>query len=128
MGDTLNLYDVSALAHAELARAIDAAGPAPDLAVARGELIADLERQLEGAAERAAGDPFGFGFPYAEYDGTSHAQGLAITASLYGELTGDDAWDAFGRRQLDVILGANAWGTSSSWAPVPPSPVASTTR
>jgi hypothetical protein len=111
-GDTLNLYDVSALAHAELAHAIDLGGGTASLAVARAELIADMERQLEGAAEQATGDPFGFGYPYAAYDGTSHAQGLAITAALSGRLTGDDAWDAFGRRQLDVILGANAWGTS----------------
>lgn len=111
LGDTLNLYDVSALAHAELARAIDDAGAA-GLAVDRNDLIADLERQLDGAAEQAQGDPFGFGFPYAAYDGTSHGQGLAISASLHAELTGLDTWLAFGRRQLDVVLGANPWGTS----------------
>lgn len=111
LGDTLNLYDVSALAHGELVRAMDASGGG-GLAVTRGQVIGDIRRQLEQAAREAAPDPFGFGFPYAEYDGTSHAQGLAITAALYTELTGDHRWDAFGRRQLDVILGANAWGTS----------------
>ncbi len=111
-GDTLNLYDVSALAHAELARAIEAAGAPPGLEVGRADLVGDLARQLAEAADRASRDPFGFGYPYAAYDGTSHAQGLAITAMLYRELSGDGAFDAFGRRQLDVILGANAWGTS----------------
>lgn len=111
LGDTLNLYDVSALAHAELARSIDDAG-ATGLAIGRDELVADLERQLRGAAAQAESDPFGFGFPYAAYDGTSHGQGLAITAALHAELTGVDTWLAFGRRQLDVILGANPWGTS----------------
>ncbi len=111
LGDTLNLYDVSALAHAELARAIDDTGPS-DLAVGRRRLVADIERQLDGAAAQAATEPFGFGFPYAAYDGTSHAQGLAITASLHAELTGEDTWSTFGRRQLDVVLGANAWGAS----------------
>jgi endoglucanase len=111
LGDTLNLYDVSALAHAELAEAIDDAG-ASGLAVSRSRLVADIERQLRGAAEQAASEPFGFGFPYAAYDGTSHGQGLAITAALHEELTGRDRWHAFGRRQLDVILGANPWGTS----------------
>lgn len=111
LGDTLNLYDVSAIAHAELARAIDDTGLG-GLAVGRDRLVADIERQLEGAAAQAATEPFGFGFPYAAYDGTSHGQGLAITASLHAELTGSDTWSAFGRRQLDVILGANPWGTS----------------
>lgn len=112
LGDTLNLYDVSALAHAELIRSLDDANAPNASAIDRDMLLADLERQLEGADEQARSDPFGFGFPYAAYDGTSHGQGLAITALLYGQLTGSDAWDRFGRQQLDVILGANAWGTS----------------
>jgi endoglucanase len=112
LGDTLNLYDVSALAHAELVRALDAAGDPAGLAIDRAGLLADLDRQLRMASEQAASDPFGWGYPYAAYDGTSHGQGLAITAALYAELSGDHTWDAFGRTQLDVILGANAWGTT----------------
>jgi endoglucanase len=112
LGDTLNLYDVSALAHAELVRALDAAGVPAGLPIDRAALLADLDRQLRMASEQAALDPFGWGYPYAAYDGTSHGQGLAITAALYAELSGDHTWDAFGRRQLDVILGANAWGTT----------------
>ena len=111
LGDTLNLYDVSGLAHGELARAIDEVG-ATGLAVGRDRLVADMERQLRDGARQAAREPYGFGFPYDQYDGTSHGQGLAITASLHQELTGSDRWAGFGRRQLDVILGANAWGTS----------------
>jgi hypothetical protein len=111
-GDTLNLYDVSALAHAELARALEGAGDPAGLEVDRATLLADLSRQLEAGTAQASLDPFGFGFPYAAYDGTSHAQGLAITAMLYEQLGGGDAFAAFGRRQLDVVLGANAWGTS----------------
>ncbi len=112
LGDTLNLYDVSALAHAELADAIEAAGTPPRLEVDRDALVSDLRRQLAGAVDRASVDPFGFGYPYAAYDGTSHAQGLAITAMLYERLSGDDSFAAFGRHQLEVVLGANAWGTS----------------
>lgn len=112
LGDTLNLYDVSALAHAELARAIANAGSPPGLEIDAQALLADLRRQLEGALEHSTEDPFGFGFPYAAYDGTSHGQGLAITAMLYEQLAGDDEFGVFGRRQLDAILGANAWGTS----------------
>ncbi|MGH2636650.1 MAG: glycoside hydrolase family 9 protein [Actinomycetota bacterium] len=112
LGDTLNLYDVSALAHAELAAAIADAGNPSGLEVDRQTLIADVARQLDGAVDQSGEDPFGFGFPYAAYDGTSHGQGLAITALLYEGLTGDDAYAVFGRHQLDVVLGANAWGTS----------------
>lgn len=112
LGDTLNLYDVSALAHAELVRTLDDAGDPAGLAIDRAALLDDLRRQLAMASEQAARDPFGWGYPYAAYDGTSHGQGLAITAALYAELSGDHTWDAFGRTQLDVILGANAWGTT----------------
>ncbi len=112
LGDTLNLYDVGALAHAELADAIATAAQPAGLEVDRDELVADLVRQLRGAARQADQDPFGFGYPYAAYDGTSHGQGLAITAMLYEGLTGDATYASFGRHQLDVILGANAWGTS----------------
>ncbi len=103
---------MSAIAHAELADAIEGAGSPSALEIDRDALIADLRRQLEGALERSAEDPFGFGYPYAAYDGTSHAQGLAITAMRYEQLSGDDTFSAFGRHQLDAILGANAWGTS----------------
>jgi hypothetical protein len=112
LGDTLNLYDVSALAHAELADAVEEAGSPVGLEIDRAALLADLRRQLQGAVDQASNDPFGFGYPYAAYDGTSHAQGLAITAMQYERLSGDDAFAAFGRNQLDVVLGANAWGTS----------------
>ncbi|HEY3144496.1 MAG TPA: glycoside hydrolase family 9 protein [Acidimicrobiales bacterium] len=110
--DTLNLYDVSAVAHYDLHRAIDQAGDRGELRVSQDELVADLKKQLDNAGAQAATDPFGFGFPYAAFDGTSHGQGLAITASFYDELTGTTTYAEFGRRQLGVILGSNAWGAS----------------
>lgn len=111
-GDTLNLYDVSALAHAELIRAIPLAERPSDLVIDQRALLSDMSRQLDLANAQAERDPFGFGFPYAAYDGSSHAQGLAITALLYDRLTGTTAHRDFAARQLDVILGANAWGAS----------------
>jgi endoglucanase len=111
-GDTLNLYDVSGLAHAELIRAISLSERPRGLEIGRTALLADMSRQLEGTKSLAGRDPFGFGFPYAEYDGTSHAQGLSITASLFDRLTGTTTYRDFGANQLDVILGANAWGAS----------------
>ncbi len=110
--DTLNLYDVSALAHYELHRAITQAGNPAGLEVTQAALVADIKKQLDKATTQAALDPFGLGFDYSQFDLVSHTQGLAITASLYDELTGTSTYADFGRRQLGAILGANAWGSS----------------
>jgi endoglucanase len=108
-GDTLNLYDVSALAHYELAKAIGGAG---GYEVSRDDLLADLRRQLEHAVAVAGDDPFGAGFAWNQYDVTSHLFGLVSTASMYDELAGSTRYAAFEGRQLGAALGANAWGTS----------------
>jgi endoglucanase len=110
--DTLNLYDVSGLAHAELHRAIDQAGNPPGLAVTQSALLADLKKQLDGALAQAATDPFGFGFPWATWDTTSHGAGLSVLASEYDDLTGMATYADVAGRWLGNILGANAWGTS----------------
>ena len=110
--DTLNLYDDSAMAHYDLARAIKRAGDPGGLEVTRAQLVADLGKQLAGAVSKAGSDPFGFGFPWDQFDTTSHGAGLAVTAAEYDALTGSSAYRAFESRQLDDILGANAWGTS----------------
>jgi hypothetical protein len=39
-----------------------------------------------------------------------HAFGLAATARLYRDVTGDRRYDSFGARQLDWTFGANPWG------------------
>src|SRR5439155_6175607 len=70
--DTLNLYDVSGLAHFELYRAIAQAGNPPGLDVTQAQLLADLKTQLDGAVAQATTEPFGFGFPWGVYDTTSH--------------------------------------------------------
>jgi endoglucanase len=110
--DTLNLYDVSGLAHAELYRAIGQAGNPSGLAVTKAALLADLKKQLDGAVAQGATDPFGFGFPWATWDTTSHGAGLSVLASEYDDLTGTNAYAAEAGRWLANILGANAWGTS----------------
>jgi hypothetical protein len=68
-GDTLNLYDVSGLAH-ELHKAITQAGNPAGLEVTKAQLVADLKKALDGAIAQAAGDPFQFGFPWAAWDTT----------------------------------------------------------
>src|SRR5262249_18341392 len=110
--DTLNLFDVSSLAHFELHRSIRHARWPYYLEVSQADLVADIKKQIDGAVRQAETDPFGFGFPYGNFDGTSHGLGLALMASLYDELTDTTRFDKFGRRQLGVILGSNAWGAS----------------
>lgn len=103
-GDTLNLYDVSALAHADLLRA---GGGSVDVSA----LKDDLRAQLEIGVARAAKDPFGAGAQYDNFDAVPHAFGLAATARLYRVVTGDRRYDAFGASQLNWTFGANPWGT-----------------
>jgi len=110
--DTLNLYDVSALADYELSKAIAAAGDPSGLEVTRAALLGDLRGQLDHAVAVAGNDPFQAGFAWNQYDVTSHLFGLVSTASMYDELAGSTQFAAFEARQLGAALGANAWGTS----------------
>ncbi|GAB1818999.1 glycoside hydrolase family 9 protein [Herbidospora sp. RD11066] len=110
-GDTLNLYDVSALAHADLVKAIRAAR-AFDLAVTEADLVAGLKAQLDLGAERAAADPFRAGAEHDQFDAVPHAFGLAATAGLYKRVTGERTYDAFGTQQRNWTFGANPWGVS----------------
>jgi endoglucanase len=110
--DTLNLYDVSGLAHYELYGAIAQAGDPSGLEVSQADLLADLKKQLDGALAVAETDPFGFGFAWAQWDTTTHGAGLSVMASEYDELTGTSTYADHGGRWLANILGANAWGSS----------------
>jgi endoglucanase len=110
--DTLNLYDMSGLAHFDLYRAIVLAGNPPGLATSESALLADLKKQLDKAVAQAGTDPFGFGFPWATYDTTSHGGGLVVMANEYDYLTSSAAYATFGNRWQANVLGANAWGTS----------------
>src|SRR5919204_684905 len=110
--DTLNLYDVSGLAHYDLYRAIGQAGNPAGLEVTQAALLADMKKALDGAVAQAATDPFGFGFPWATWDTTSHGAGLSVEASEYDDVTGTATYAGFAGRWLANVLGANAWGTS----------------
>jgi endoglucanase len=110
--DTLNLYDVSGLAHYELHKAIAQAGNVSGLEITQEQLVADLKKALDGAVAQAAGDPFQFGFPWATWDTTSHGAGLVVMASEYDQLTGTTTYKPWSSRWLANILGANAWGVS----------------
>jgi endoglucanase len=110
--DTLNLYDVSGLAHFELYRAIALAGNPSGLATSQAALLADLKKQLDKAVTQSGKDPFGFGFPWNTYDTTSHGGGLVVMAQEYDNLTSSTAYANFASRWQANVLGANAWGTS----------------
>jgi hypothetical protein len=112
--DTFNLYDVAALAHLELA---EDRRYAPATALKRMEstpatLLEDLRDQLTAAQRVAVGDPFGIGYRYANDDTTSHLLGLLIEARIYDRISASNAYEAFAQRQLDAVLGENAWGLS----------------
>lgn len=115
--DTLNLYDVSGLAHFELYRALALAGNPSGLETTQAALLSDLQKQLNKAIAQSATDPFGFGFPWATYDTTSHGAGLAVMGAEYAylngpALNGSTSPAIYANRQLGNILGANSWGTS----------------
>jgi len=110
--DTLNLYDVSGLAHYDLYKAIGQAGNPPGLETTQAALLADIKKQLDGAVAQGASDPFGFGFPWAAFDTTSHGFGLSVMASEYDELSGTSTYAAQSSRWIANVLGANAWGVS----------------
>jgi endoglucanase len=110
--DTLNLYDVSGLAHYELHKAIAQAGNPGGLETTQAALLADLKKALDGALAQSGTDPFQFGFPWDVWDTTSHGGGLVVMASEYDQLTGTATYKPWTSRWAANILGANAWGVS----------------
>jgi len=110
--DTLNLYDVSGLAHFELYRALAAAGDPSGLAVSKTTIRRQLLKQVNDAIEQAQQDSWGFGYPWPDGDTTSHGAGLSVMASEAYYLTGSGNYDTYSQRWLANILGANAWGSS----------------
>jgi endoglucanase len=110
--DTLNLYDVSGLAHFELYRALGVAGNPNGLAVNQATMLAALENQLAVATTQAGKDAWGFGIPWQAGDTTSHGAGISVMASELYYLTGTASYDAYSQHWLANILGANSWGSS----------------
>jgi endoglucanase len=110
--DTLNLYDVSGLAHYELYRALEMAGDPDGLAVSQQGIGKQLLAQVDAAITQAGSDPWGFGVPWANGDTTSHGAGLSVMASEAYSLSGDARYNTYGQRWLANILGANSWGSS----------------
>jgi len=110
--DTLNLYDVSGLAHFELYRAITLAGNPPGLAVTKAQLLSDMAKQITNSINSNAKDPFGYGLPWSTYDSVSHAGGLSVMTAEYNYLSSNSAYATDSRRWLANMSGANAWGVT----------------
>ncbi|MGA2745581.1 MAG: glycoside hydrolase family 9 protein [Candidatus Sulfotelmatobacter sp.] len=110
--DTLNLYDVSGLAHFELYRALGLAGNPSGLAVNQSTMLAALENQLAVAITQSGKDAWGFGVPWQDGDTTSHGAGLSVMASELYYLTRSASYNTYSQKWLANILGANSWGSS----------------
>jgi endoglucanase len=111
-GDTLNLYDVSGLAHFELYRALKMAGDPSGLAMSKAAVRKQLLRQVGDAVTQASQDAWGFGYNWSWGDTTSHGGGLSVMASEAYYLTHSKDYDVYAQRWLGNILGANSWGSS----------------
>ena len=118
--DSLNVYDVSALADRDLASVLQT--PQGRYAIEEVEsvnvptnvaaLLKDRHDQLTLASRLARREPFGLANPAMPTDTVSHALGYAIQTQLYAAMGGGGAFAALGQDQLDWVLGANAWGSS----------------
>jgi hypothetical protein len=100
--DALTVYDLSAVADAELVKA----------GITSEELRRDLRKRLDAGVRAAGGNPLGAAAGNGGSDYASRQLGYVVTAALYREVTGDDRYAAFGTAQRGVVLGANGWGTS----------------
>jgi endoglucanase len=110
--DTLNLYDVSGLAHFELYRALEMAGNPSGFAVSQSSIRKQFLQQVSDAVTQANTDPWGFGFQWNSGDLTSHGAGISVMASEAHYLTQSQSYDTYSQRWLANILGTNAWGSS----------------
>jgi hypothetical protein len=112
--DTFNLYDVAALAHLELTedRQYMPADVLARMQSSPSTVLEDLHDQLASAQRVARRDPFGIAYKYADDDTTSHLIGLAIEGRIYDQISGGGTFSSFAQRQLDAVLGQNAWGMS----------------
>jgi endoglucanase len=110
--DTLNLYDVSGLAHFELYRALGMAGKPTGLAVSQSTLSNVIKAQMDNAIAQSGSDAFGFGTNWRDGDTTSHGAGLSVMASEARYLTHLNRYNNYSQQWLGNILGVNSWGSS----------------
>jgi hypothetical protein len=110
--DTFNLYDVAALAHSELWRAMHGFHVQELGGVSRASLAEDLQGQISLAQRSASRDPFSLGSPYRDDDTVAHALGLTVEGPLLDQMLKTSRYAPFAQTQRDFVLGENAWGVS----------------
>jgi endoglucanase len=109
--DTLSVYDVSALADAELGQLLTST-PITGAEVSPNVLYRDLGARVAAGAGTAAHDPFGAAAGSGGSDYAAQEFSYVATAELYRAATGSTRYAAFATAQRGVALGANGWGTS----------------
>ena len=110
-GESLNLYDTSGLAHADLIKLLRSAA-VPGAVLGVDDLVGDLRHQLTLGATAAAASPFRTAVDVTDFDAATRSFGFAAVAGLYQRATGDRRFAEFAVRQRAFALGANAWGVS----------------
>jgi endoglucanase len=110
--DTLNLYDVSGLAHYELYKALKQSGDSSILAITSSAIRQQLLNQVGAAIAQSQVDAWGFGEGWNYGDVTSHGAGLSVMASEAYSLTNTESYNTYSQRWMGNILGANSWGSS----------------
>ncbi|HEX7307036.1 glycoside hydrolase family 9 protein [Lentzea sp.] len=108
--DTLNVYNISALGHADLAPLLRKGVPGAE--VTEKQVVGDIRRQLRKGADAARTSPFRTAANVETWDVGSRTFGYITTAALYRKLTGSKEYATFGTQQRGFALGTNAWGTS----------------
>lgn len=106
--ESLNVYDVSVLADAELMRLLGATGAETDTVVLR----RDMERRLDAGVRASAGNLMRAATGYGGSDYASRQLGHVAAAKLYEHTFKDGRYATFATVQRGVVLGANGWGTS----------------
>jgi endoglucanase len=109
--DTLSVYDLSALADAELGRLLTSA-PVTGAAIPVAALYRDLGARVAAGAAASAHDPFGAAAGSGSSDYAVQEFSYAAIADLYRTATANTRYAAFATTQRGVALGANGWGTS----------------
>jgi hypothetical protein len=118
--DSLNLYDVSAVADYDLFGILSSPGvkhaeakvKAVNVPTDPAALVKDLSDQLVLAREIGQPDPFRLSNTSSNVDTVPHALGYAIEARLYDLLVGRPVYEDFAETELGWVLGANAWGST----------------
>ena len=117
--DSLNLYDVSAIADYDLVHVLRSQASLIErgpwgVSVPTDETALRLEyaNELALGVRIGAHDPFRLSNTSTNLDTVAHALGYAIEARLYDTLIGHPTYEGLAQTELNWVLGENPWGTS----------------